>query len=304
VDLSKSPSRPIPKGRFSKAIRTAVALFKLRVVALLLMAAVTGAFLGSDGRPVGGAVVVLLLAGSLSAAGASAINEYLERRSDALMERTKTRPLVTGMISRPARVPLLGMAMVVGSAAAVLPWNPALAGFLLLGALIYVGVYTLWLKPRTPLNIVIGGAAGSCAVLSGGAAVGAWSDPGVVGLALLVFLWTPLHFWSLALVYREDYIRAGVPMLPAWTTPRRAALWGLAHGIAAGSIALMLVSRPSLGLGYLVPVLGATALLLVMAGRLVARPDKERAWRLFHASNLYLALVLLSIWVETILHGL
>ena len=117
---------------------------------------------------------------------------------------------------------------------AVLPANPALALFLTLGAIIYIGVYTLWLKPRSPLNVVIGGAAGSCAVLSGGAAVGAWSDPGVLALALLVFFWSPTHFWSLALACREDYERAGTPMLPVVTTARRAATWGLIHAMASG----------------------------------------------------------------------
>jgi protoheme IX farnesyltransferase len=175
-----------------------------------------------------------------------------------------------------------------------------LTTFLLLGAVIYVGVYTLWLKPRTLLNIVIGGAAGSAAVLSGSAAVGAWSDPGAVVLALLVFLWTPSHFWSLAIVYRNDYTQGGVPMLPAQTSPRQAAWWVLVHTGATTLAALMLALHPTLGWVYLVPVAVATVDLLVRNIRLLSDPDGRQALSLFKASNLYLALVLLMICVEAL----
>ena len=141
--------------------------------------------------------------GGLAAAGSSALNQYLERDSDRTMKRTRKRPLVTGAIARPGWIPYLATLMILLPSLAVLPFNPALTFFLLLGAVIYVGLYTLWLKPRTLLNIVLGGAAGSAAVLSGSAAAGAWNDPGAVTLALLVFLWTPCHFWSLAIVYQE-----------------------------------------------------------------------------------------------------
>jgi protoheme IX farnesyltransferase len=199
-----------------------VALFKLRVVALLLVAAVGAASLGAGGWPGVEALVVLLVAGGIGSAGASALNESLEREIDARMRRTQRRPLVTGAIARPGWVPWVGAIMVAGPPVALLPSNPALALFLALGALIYLGVYTVWLKPRTALNIVMGGSAGSCTVLSGGAAVGAWTDQGVLALALLIFLWTPIHSWSLAQKYGDDYKRANVSMLPVVTTPRRA----------------------------------------------------------------------------------
>ena len=173
----------------------------------------------------------------MSAGGASALNEYLERDKDALMNRTRKRPLVSGALGSAPWVPALGIGMILAPSLILLPFNPMLALFLFLGAFIYVVIYTIWLKPRTVLNIVIGGAAGSCAVLSGSAAINggaAWADAGALLLALLVFLWTPIHFWSLALVYREDYPRAGVPMLPVRATPRRAAFWGLVHGVGAG----------------------------------------------------------------------
>jgi protoheme IX farnesyltransferase len=290
-----------PAGRpAASLLKTLPALFKLRIVALLLFAATGGAFLAARGWPGIGAIGLLWLTGGLAAAGASALNQYLERDSDALMARTRKRPLVTGAIPRPGWVPYLAGAMILAPSLAVLPGNPALAFFLLLGAAIYVGVYTLWLKPRTLLNIVVGGAAGSAAVLSGSAAAGVWNDPGAVALALLVFLWTPAHFWSLAIVYRADYQRGGVPMLPTRTGPRQAAAWVLVHTGATALAALMLAAHPALGWVYFIPVGLATLDLMVRNARLLARPDGKQALSLFHASNLYLAIVLLMICVEAI----
>jgi protoheme IX farnesyltransferase len=195
-------------------LKTAVVLFKLRIVFLLVVAATGGAFLGANGWPGWETLLLTWLTGSLAAAGASALNQYLERHSDGAMGRTEKRPLVTGDITHPQFVPFIGTALILLPSLAVLPFNPALTFFLLLGAFIYVVIYTIWLKQRTVLNIVIGGAAGSAAVLSGGAAAGAWNDPGVLVLSLILFLWTPFHFWSLAILYRDDYQRADVPMLP------------------------------------------------------------------------------------------
>jgi protoheme IX farnesyltransferase len=218
------------------------------------------------------------------------------------MARTRERrPLVNGSIRRPGWVPYVAVLMILVPSLAVLPFNPALTFFLLLGAIIYVGVYTLWLKPRTLLNIVIGGAAGSAAVLSGSAAAGSWNDPGAVVLALLVFLWTPTHFWSLAIVYSDDYARGGIPMLPARTTPRQAAFWVLVHTVPTALAALMLVGHPALGWLYLVPVGLATLDLIARNIRLLAQPVPKRAFSLFKASNLYLALILLLICGDALL---
>ena len=276
-------------------------LFKLRIVSLLLFAAVGGAFLAAGGWPGTDRLILLLVTGGLAASGASALNQYLERDTDALMARTRKRPLVTGAIARPGWVPYVAGVMIVGPSLAVLPANPALAFFLLLGAAIYVGIYTVWLKPRTLLNIVIGGAAGSAAVLSGSAAVGHWNDPGAVVLALLIFLWTPSHFWSLAMVYRNDYARGGVPMLPVRTTPRQAAFWVLVHTGTTALAALLLAGHAALGWLYFVPVGLASLDLMVRNVRLLTQPDGKLALSLFKASNLFLALVLLMICIDAVL---
>lgn len=281
-------------------VQIVMVLFKVRVVALLLFAAVAGAFVAAGGWPGLLNLLVLIITGGLAAGGASAINQYLEHEQDAAMRRTRNRPLVTGELAASSWVLLLGATMVILPALAVLPWNQPLAFFIVAGAIIYVGIYTVWLKPRTSLNIVIGGAAGSCAVLSGSAVVGTWNEPGAIGLATLVFLWTPIHFWGLALACREDYARAGVPMLPVCTTPRRSAVWGLVHGIGAGVVSILLVLHPALGLLYLTPVVAITVFLLYQAWQLVQHPETGQAWRVFHASNVYLATVLLAGCIDTV----
>ncbi len=275
-------------------------LFKVRVVTLLLVAAVGGAFLAADGWPGTASLFLLLITGGPAAAGASAINQYLERRLDARMERTRQRPLAAQALAPTGWVPYAGAAMILVPALVVLPFHPALSFFVLLGAAIYLVVYTIWLKPRTPLNIVVGGAAGSAAVLSGAAAAGAWSDPGALVLAGLVFLWTPTHFWSMAIAYRDDYARGGFPMLPVQTTPRAAAGWVLLHAAAASLAALALAALPALGWPYLAPVALATAVFLALSLRLLAGPTRPRALALFHTSNLYLALVMALVCLDTI----
>jgi len=293
--------QPIAKiSETSSLASSLMVLFKVRIVLLLVLAALGGMFLGAGGWPGVGPLLLISTTGALTAMGSSAWNQYLERESDALMNRTRRRPLVTGAIARPNWVPYAATAMIAAPVAAVLPTNPALAFFLIAGAFIYVVVYTIWLKPRTNLNIVIGGAAGSAAVLSGGAAVGAWNHPGVVGLAALLFFWTPIHFWALALVYKEDYARASVPMLPVTTTPRWAAFWALLHGIGAGVAGIGLAFVPGLGLVYGAPVAIATAALLWQGATLVVDPTKRRAYRLFHTSNLFLTLVLVAIIVAAV----
>lgn len=278
-----------------------MALFKVRVVMLLLFASVGGAFLAAGGRPGVGNLVLLVVTGGLAAGGASAINQYLERELDSRMERTRRRPLAARAFGRTRWVPYVGASMILVPSLLVLPLNPALAVLLLLGAAIYIGIYTIWLKPRTLLNIVIGGAAGSVAVLCGSAAVGHWNEPGAVVLALLVFLWTPTHFWSLAIAYRDDYARGGFPMLPVQTTLRAASGWVLFHASAAAVAALALGAHPALGWLYFLPVSVASATLLVLSIRLLIAPVERRALVLFHASNLYLAIVLLTVCVDTVI---
>lgn len=287
---------------FREAFRLASSLFKMRVVSLLLFASVGGAFLGQRGIPSMVTLAVLMVTGMLAAGGASAINQYLERDSDPKMRRTSQRPLATGQIAHPGSVLWIAIGMILIAVFSVLPANPAMAFYLGLGALIYVGIYTVWLKPRSVLNIVIGGAAGSCAVMTGGAAVGAASDPAVIALALLVFLWTPAHFWALAMMYKDDYATANVPMLPVHATAGNTAWWIFAHAASTGLAALALAANPALGWPYLIPTAIMTALFLIGSIQLIQRPERRQAIRLFVTSNIFLALVLVAVIVAAIWH--
>lgn len=281
---------------------TLAVLFKLRIVLLLLFAAWGGAMLGSSGRPSLEAFALLTLTGAMAAGGSGALNQYLERDRDTLMARTKRRPLATGEI-KPVWALLSGVGLVAGAVLlALLAGNSELAFFLGLGAVIYVGVYTLWLKPRTLLNVIIGGAAGSAAVLSGSAAVGDWANSGAVILAALLFTWSPSHFWSLALVYRKDYAKVDVPMLPVVMEPGRAVGWTLVHMALTGLFALLLATQETLGLLYLAPIGAATIWLAKESYLLIRRGGHaQQAMTLFKVSNIYLALVLLFICIAALL---
>lgn len=291
---------PRPKMNWRETGRMLAVLFKSRVVSLLLLAAVGGAFLGAKGWPGLDTLLLVIVTGGLAASGAAGMNQYLEKDSDSIMGRTKKRPLVTGDVP-PRGVLIASIAMILVPSLLVLPFNPALAFYLLLGAVIYVGIYTIWLKPRTLLNIVIGGAAGSAAVMSGGAAAGNWQDPAVISLALLVFLWTPSHFWSLAILYRNDYAKAHVPMLPVQTSQKSAAAWVFLHTGAAGLAALLLAVSPALGWLYLIPVVLVTADMLLRNIKLMMKPNPKNARALFISSNIYLMVVLLAVCIGVLL---
>ncbi len=282
-------------------INALVALFKMRIVALLLLAGTAGAFLAAHGWPGWTPLVSMALTGGLAAMGASALNEYLERGVDAQMRRTRRRPLVIGAIANPGWVLPVALGLILVPSLSVLPFNAALTFWSIAGAVIYAGVYTIWLKPRSMLNIVIGGLAGTCAVLSGGAAVGpsthaqGWATPGVIILGLLIFLWTPTHFWSLALMHRQDYAQVGLPMLPVRVSPRQSALWITLHAVATGFAALTLSATVAMGWLYLLPVALVTGALLWRCARLVKEPTVSRARSLFLTSNIYLAIILLML---------
>ena len=197
-----------------------VSLAKPGITALICLVAVAGFLLASPRSVDYVRLAILVATGAAGSAGAAMLNHYLDRDLDRRMRRTRHRPLAEERIAPSSTAAVLGLVLLgagIGGAAAFL--NPLTGFSIFLGGLTYVVVYTLWLKRRSTWNIVIGGFAGSAPALAGSAAaVGAWT-PGVLAFALLVFLWTPPHFWSLALLLREDYARAGLPMLPRMDDP-------------------------------------------------------------------------------------
>lgn len=269
-------------------------VFKLRIGFAIMLCALAGMAVSPGAGPGVWQMTLLALAVLLSSASAGAFNQFVERDLDARMPRTRTRPFVTGRL--PANgVWLTGIVvlLLVSVAAAAIATNTAAALYVFLGAFTYGVVYTVWLKRRTWMNIVWGGLAGSFAVLAGAAAV----DPGLgaapVLLALVLFLWTPPHFWSLAFVYREQYADAGVPMLPAVVADRTAAFVVLAHTVA---LVILSVVPYWYGMGviYLVGAVAGGAYFIQASIGFARLPTVKTAWRNFHASLLQLTLLLVA----------
>lgn len=292
---SRAPSR----GRFRGVLAAYVALTKPRVIELLLVTTIPAMFLAARGVPSPWLVVVTLIGGTMSAGSANALNCVADSDIDAVMDRTKARPLVSYQVPR-SHALVFGVGLGIASFLVLGFGANLLAALLSLGAILfYVFVYTLVLKRRTSQNIVWGGAAGCMPVVIGWAAVtGDVQWPALVMFGV-VFLWTPPHFWSLAMKYRDDYARAGVPMLPVVATPLQVSARILVYSWATVACTLLLV--PVTSWIYLAFAVLAGTAFLVVAQRLhgaVRRGQAARPMQLFHLSNSYLALVFFMIAVD------
>ncbi len=269
--------------------RSWLALIKPRIIELLLIVTVPAMVLAARGWPGTGLVLATLFGGLLTAGGANAINNVVDRDVDARMERTRRRPLPRADLGpREALVGGLGL----GAAGFAWLWftTTSLAALLALGALgFYVLVYTLALKRTTPQNIVIGGAAGAAPALIGWAAVtGSLAlEPWL--LFAIVFFWTPPHFWALAIRFRRDYEAAGIPMLPVVAGETVALRQILIYAVSLLGITLLLPPVAGLGAVYLAVAVPLGAGFITGAALVMTRP--ARAMALFRYSNLYLALL-------------
>ena len=258
---------------------------------MLLVTTLPTMVVAERGLPSVGLMLATLVGGSLAAGGANAINMWADRDIDRLMERTAGRPLVTGEISPAAG---LTFAITLEAIAFVELWalvNLLSAVLALSATFFYVFVYTLWLKRTSRQNIVIGGAAGAVPVLVGWAAV-----QNTIGLAPLVlfaiiFVWTPPHFWALAIKYRDDYRAAGVPMLPAVASLRTTARQILVYTVVLYGLSLVFADVADMGAVYAVSALVLGALFLVLAVRLLQEGTAARAMRLFSYSITYVTLL-------------
>jgi heme o synthase len=285
----------------AQQLRDYVTLTKPHIISLLLVTTVTPMIAAAGGWPGGWVVLWALLGGYLMAGGANSVNMFIDRDIDAVMGRTALRPIPSGRMS-PAHVLLYGLTLatiafflfltLVNLAAALL----ALGGFLY-----YVLVYTLWLKRRSPQNIVIGGGAGAFPPLVGWAAVTGNLSLTALGLFVVVVLWTPPHFWALALVKQKDYGRAGVPMAPN--------VWGERRTLRQMVVYTFLLIGASVGLsalGVLGPVYGVLAaglglwflrhVLTLYRAASITQP----AWKAYRASLLYLFLLFLAVAVDAL----
>ena len=278
-----------------------MALTKPRIIELLLVTTVPTMVVAARGLPSGWLVLETLIGGALAAGGANAINMYVDRDIDRLMKRTQNRPLGTGAV-KPRAALIFAVALEV--VAFVELWvavNPLSAVLAVSATLFYVFVYTLWLKRTSRQNIVIGGAAGAVPVLVGWSAVRDGLGLAPVILFAIIFVWTPPHFWALAVRYRDDYAAARVPMMPVVSSLRSTA-WRIV-GYTVALWAASLVFAPVAGMGYLYVVVAAVLgfVFLARALQLVRTRAPRDAMKLFTFSITYLTLLFAAMAADQLL---
>ena len=281
-------------------VRDYVALTKPRIIVLLLVTALGGMFLASQGSPEASLILLVLGGGALASGGANAMNHSLEKDIDERMDRTRERPVATGRIDA-------NQALAFGIALNLLAFtllstmvNPLSAGLTLSATLFYVLVYTKILKRTTPQNIVIGGAAGAIPPMVGWTAVTGQLDLPALYLFAIIFFWTPPHFWALSLILKDDYARAGVPMLPVVAGVDKTKTSILLYSVLLLALTLMF-SATVASLHWI--YLGTSSALGVgfvgLAWRLKRRSEIEGARLFFYYSMLYLAALFLAIMVDS-----
>jgi heme o synthase len=278
-----------------------VALTKPRIIELLLVTTVPTMVLAHGGWPSTALVIVTLLGGTLAAGGAHAYNMVIDRDIDALMPRTSGRPLVTGLIT-PRQAVIFASLLELAAFAVLWAGANLLAAVLALTATaFYIFVYTLWLKRTSTQNIVIGGAAGAMPVLVGWAAVRNEINLTPWLLFAVIFLWTPPHFWALAIRYADDYRAANVPMLPAVATPAVTVRKMLAYTAAMVAVSLVLAPVADLGAVYVVAAALCGALFLAGTADLGRNPTPQRSMRVFAYSISYISLVFGALMLDVFL---
>jgi len=264
-------------------------LTKPKVQSLLLLTTIATMYVAGDPSPL--LVVLTCIGGYLSAGGAGAVNHFLDRDIDALMARTASRPIPAGRISPRAALTFGCLLAALSLLELSLAVNPLAAGLSFAGFLGYVFVYTIWLKRRTPQNIVIGGAAGAVPPLVGWAAVSGSVSGTAVILFFIVFFWTPAHFWSLSLLAQRDYARAGVPMLPVVCGEQETRRQILLYAVLLYAVTQLPFCAGRFGAIYLAGSLALGLTFVAGAVRLYRRADRRAALQLYLYSLAYLALL-------------
>ena len=276
---------------------------KVRLGFLIMACTLTGVAVIPDHGLGAWQISILGVATLIASSAAGAFNQFYERDLDANMKRTQSRPFVTGRFQ--ANWMWLGsivLSLLLALVAAALATNWLATFFVFMGAFTYGVVYTVWLKRRTWLNIVIGGLAGSFAVLAGSAAAGATFSPVAFIVAGVLFLWTPPHFWSLAFACKEDYRRAGVPMLPVVVGDKTATSIILAHTLALVSLSMVPLWY-GMNWVYALGAIAGGAYFLYACLRFYLAPGVANAWRAFAASIVQLGLLLVAAMLDAMLVG-
>ena len=305
VVASASPitARSRRSTRITSTARAYFLLTKPRVIELLLVTTLPSMILAAGELPSLLLIGEVLLGGALAAGGANTINCWIERDRDQVMRRTRHRPLPSGTVE-PVRALVFGLVLEVVAFALLWATVNLLSAVLAVSAtLFYVFVYTIWLKPRSPQNIVIGGAAGAVPVLVGWSAVTGHVGAGAWVLFAIVFFWTPPHFWALSLRYRDDYAAAGIPMLPVVRGTEAAARQILAYSIVVVATTFVLLAVEPMGVLYIVAAAVLGIAFVWAAVRLLRDTNPQRAIRFFTFSNTYLALLFAAIAVDVLVRA-
>jgi heme o synthase len=285
-----------PRSAAMAVLRDYLTLTKPKVQSLLLFTTVTTMYVAGD--PSIGLILLTCLGGALSAGGAGAINHAVDRDIDRTMARTANRPVASGRVSARAATTfgvLLGGA---SFALLALTVNPLAAALSLSGLFGYVFVYTLWLKRSTPQNIVIGGAAGAVPPLVAWAAVTGELSGMAFYLFAIVFFWTPPHFWALSLLMKDEYAKAGVPMLPVVRGEEETRRQILLYTVLLYAVTQLPFCAGGLGLAYVVPSIALGAAFIFFATKLLRTGDRRWALRTYLFSLAYLALLFLAAAVD------
>ena len=289
---------PLARASLSTVIRDYVALTKPRIILLLVVTAIGSMFLAARGTPSLVALTLVTVGGSLAAAGANALNQFLDRDIDERMGRTRRRPL-PGQRIEPWHALVFGLALNLIAFILLAQWVNLLSALLTLSATVfYALVYTQWLKRSTVQNIVIGGAAGAIPPMVGWAAVtGGLALPAFYMFAI-IFFWTPPHFWALSLLIKDDYARAGVPMLPVVHGFKETTRGIILHAFTLVAVSALFYIVADVGLLYLSGALVLGAIFLAFAARLLQLQTVKAARNLYLFSLLYLALLFVLIAVD------
>jgi len=291
---SLSPAVPRAFRAGGVRVRSYVALTKPRIIELLLVTTLPTMLVARRGVPSVTLMLATLLGGALAAGGANTMNMVLDRDIDRMMHRTRHRPLVTGAVT-PRAATVFAVVLEATAFVELWAWVNLLSAVLAVAATaFYILVYTSWLKRTSSQNIVIGGAAGAVPVLVGWAAVTDRLGWAPLVLFAVIVIWTPPHFWALAIRYREDYAAAQVPMLPVVATLRRTAGQILAYTVALVAVTLLFAAVGHMGALYLVGALVLGALFIVFALRLRRDQSPRAAMALFRYSITYLTLLFVA----------
>ncbi len=294
--------QPTKSGALNK-LRIYVMLTKPRVIELLLVTTLPSMILAEGGLPSLGLMLSVLLGGALAAGGANTVNCYIERDRDQIMKRTHGRPLPMVEVSPKAAL-IFGLTLeVIAFIWLSLTANVLSAALALSAMLFYIFVYTIWLKPRSPQNIVIGGAAGAVPALVGWAAVTGSLAIAPWLLFVIIFLWTPPHFWALAVRYRDDYAKAGIPMLPVVKGLKVAGQQIFIYSILVAIASLSLQLTGTVGWIYTASALVLSSLFVGLAFRLMRGMTPESAIKFFMFSNTYLAILFAMVAVDVLVRN-